>query len=323
MESPGETIRIRMEANMFVTVAICTWNRAALLNQCLQQMTQLKIPDGVQWELVVVNNNCTDTTDSVLGRWASKLPLVRVLERRQGKSHALNAAIERARGDLILWTDDDVLVDPLWLTQHVAAAREMPEASFFGGPIRPRFENRPPAWIDEAWEYISGTFAELELGDQNLRFDDRTHAFGANFAIRGDVQRSYRYDTRLGRVGESDIRCEETELQCRMMNDGHQGYWVPCASVDHIIPDERLTHDYVRAWQVGIGESIGILKNEGAESRSSWAWRKLLLHSRLQTAALHYVIARHLMPSDRWGKYYARIGFLQGRIRRLNRIRQS
>ena len=69
MESTGETIRIRMEANMFVTVAICTWNRAALLNQCLQQMTQLKIPDGVQWELVVVNNNCTDTTDSVLGRW--------------------------------------------------------------------------------------------------------------------------------------------------------------------------------------------------------------------------------------------------------------
>ncbi len=308
---------------MFVTIAICTWNRASLLDRCLHQMMQLCVPEGVDWEIVVVNNNCTDHTDRVLARYASRLPLQRVQERRQGKSHALNAAVGRARGDLILWTDDDVLVDPNWLSEYVTAAREMPQAAFFGGPIRPKFENNPPAWIEEAWQYISGAFAELELGDHDLKFDERTHAFGANFAIRTSVQRKYLYDIRLGRVAENDIRCEETELQRRMMGDGHCGYWVPGARVEHIIPGDRLTHDFVRAWQVGIGESIGILKNEGSGSRRQWAWQKILLHSRLQTASFNYLIARHVIPSGHWGKYYARIGFLQGRIRRLNRIKQG
>ncbi len=308
---------------MFVTIAICTWNRATLLDRCLQQLTRLSIPEGVDWEIIVVNNNCTDNTNVVLSRYANQLPLVSLIELRQGKSHALNAAIQRARGELILWTDDDVLVAPDWLARYVDAAREMPRAAFFGGPIRPKFENNPPGWIEEAWDYISGAFAELELGDQPLQFDERTHAFGANLAIRTEIQRRYRYDTRLGRVGENDIRCEETEVQCRMMRDGHQGFWVPGACVEHMIPDERLTHDYVRSWQVGIGESIGIIKNEGTESRGGWAWRKLLLHSRLQSASLNYMISRHVIPSSQWGKYYARIGFLKGRIRRLNRIKRG
>jgi hypothetical protein len=53
---------------MHVTVAICTWNRAGLLAQTLEQMRQLVIPPGVTWELIVVNNNCTDDTDQVIAR---------------------------------------------------------------------------------------------------------------------------------------------------------------------------------------------------------------------------------------------------------------
>ena len=305
---------------MNITIAICTWNRSSLLTRCLERLTQLSIPRGVRWEVIVVNNCCTDDTDTVLSEFSDRLPLVRIMERRQGKSHALNAAIRRAQGDLILWTDDDVLVERDWLGSYFDASRKMPEAAFFGGPIRPKFENNPPDWIHEAWQHISGAYAELELGDQSLKFDERTHAFGANFAIRTTIQRQYEYDTRLGRVGDNDIRCEETELQCRMMKDGHNGFWVPNAKVEHIIPDDRLTHDYVRAWQVGIGESIGILKNEGSESRGQWAWRMFLLNSRLQTASANYLIRRHLMRSSQWGKYYSRIGFLKGRIRRLNQV---
>ncbi len=193
---------------MFVTIAICTWNRAALLDRCLHSLTELSIPDGIDWEVIVVNNNSTDHTETILSRYANRLPLVGIMEARQGKSFALNAAIQSARGDLILWTDDDVLVDQNWLREYVVTAREMPHATFFGGPIRPVFEAEPPAWINETWEYISGAFAELELGDQSLQFDERTHAFGANLAIRTDVQREYQYDVRLGRVGDNHIRCE-------------------------------------------------------------------------------------------------------------------
>ena len=74
---------------MRVSVAICTWNRAKLLDQTLSRMHQLLIPRGVTWELIVVNNNCTDETDEVLAEHARRLPLRRMYEQTPGKSHAL------------------------------------------------------------------------------------------------------------------------------------------------------------------------------------------------------------------------------------------
>ena len=95
---------------MHLTVAICTWNRADLLDDTLASLATVAIPGGVTWEVIVANNNSTDHTDAVLARHASQLPLRRLFVAQQGKSYALNAVIERLTGDLVLWTDDDVRV---------------------------------------------------------------------------------------------------------------------------------------------------------------------------------------------------------------------
>jgi glucosyl-dolichyl phosphate glucuronosyltransferase len=65
---------------MFVSVAVCTWNRASLLDRTLQQMRRLQIPAGVGWELLVVNNRCTDETDAVLAAHGNVLPIRRLYE---------------------------------------------------------------------------------------------------------------------------------------------------------------------------------------------------------------------------------------------------
>src|SRR4051812_25844630 len=103
------------------TVAICTWNRSALLAQALEQMTRLQVPAGVTWEVIVVNNNSSDVTDTVIASFEGRLPIRRVFEPAQGKSHALNRAVAESRGDYILWTDDDALVDEGWLAAYVLA----------------------------------------------------------------------------------------------------------------------------------------------------------------------------------------------------------
>ena len=51
---------------MRLTVAICTWNRAALLDRTLAEFRKLALPPGLDWELVVVNNNSPDDTDRVI-----------------------------------------------------------------------------------------------------------------------------------------------------------------------------------------------------------------------------------------------------------------
>ena len=98
-----------------VSVVICTWNRAGLLDQTLARMRELHVPAGLAWELLVVNNNCTDDTDAVAARHRGHLPLRPVREPTPGLSNARNKGLAEARGELILWTDDDVRVDPGWL----------------------------------------------------------------------------------------------------------------------------------------------------------------------------------------------------------------
>src|ERR1700722_17754963 len=125
---------------MLVTVAICTWNRAKLLDQTLAGMRRLHILAGHTWELLVVNNDSTDHTDEVIEKHSSDLPIRKLLEKRQGLSNARNCVLAHTRGDLLLWTDDDVLVEPDWLNAYVETALQNPNAVFFGGTVEPWFE---------------------------------------------------------------------------------------------------------------------------------------------------------------------------------------
>src|SRR6478752_2238901 len=107
-----------MEVTVRITIAICTWNRSKSLRATLLSLRQLLIPPGIDWELVIVNNNCTDDTNEVIEQFADGLPILLLHERRQGLSNSRNCAVQGAKGDYILWTDDDVIVDPNWLLAY-------------------------------------------------------------------------------------------------------------------------------------------------------------------------------------------------------------
>src|SRR2546427_11619724 len=160
-----------MRNSMLITIAICTWNRCALLHQALEQMTRLQIPPGIEWELLVVNNNCTDATDEVIAAYSTTLPIQRVVEPNPGLSNARNAAVREARGKYILWTDGDVLVDKNWVVSYVAAFERWPEAAFFGGVVRPWFVVPPPAWLRRAWPRVAIAYATRDLGANPFRLD--------------------------------------------------------------------------------------------------------------------------------------------------------
>jgi glucosyl-dolichyl phosphate glucuronosyltransferase len=265
---------------MRITVVICTWNRAELLDQTLGAMHGLEVPAGVDWELLVVNNNCTDQTDAVIARHTDHLPLRRLFEPTPGKSHACNLAIAEATGELILWTDDDVLVDPSWLAAYAAAARRYPDAGFFGGKIAPWFEGSPPRWLREHWGMVANAFAVRDLGDEPFRFDARVVPYGANFSVRTAVQRAYPFDTDLGPRPGSALRMEEIVLIRQMIADGVVGWWVPAARVRHFIPTSRQSTRYLLDYGRGYGEYLTIATGpvEGVHwfGKPRWMWRQLV-----------------------------------------------
>jgi glycosyltransferase involved in cell wall biosynthesis len=231
------------------SVVICTWNRAPLLDQALTQLRALEAPPGVSWELLVVNNNCTDDTDAVITRHAPALPVRRLFEGRPGKSHAANLAVAEAQGGLVLWTDDDVLVEPDWLAQYVRAAAAWPDAAFFGGVVEPHFAAEPPDWIRRHLARLQLYYAACDYGGDERPFLGLQRAVGANLAFRADVLKRYRFDTHFGPRAEATVGggMEENLIQEAVIRDGHQGVWIPAARVRHVIPAARLTARFI--WQ--------------------------------------------------------------------------
>lgn len=260
---------------MHITVAICTWNRAGLLRQTLERMTRLRPPRG-PWQLLVVNNNCTDDTDAVLEAFASRLPLRRMFEPNLGLSNARNAAVAAADGDYLIWTDDDVLVDAQWLCAYEDAFESHPAGDFFGGPVAPWFEGTAPDWIGEAWRIIAATYAARDFGDAPFAFTSELIPFGANYAVPLKVQRRHRYDPRLGRSGTGMMSGEEVAVLRAILRDGGSGWWVPNARVEHFIPVARQSIDWVRKYHEGRGAQEARSEPSSGPTwfgRPRWVWR--------------------------------------------------
>lgn len=241
---------------MRITVAICTRNRSTSLAHTLGSIAAAHPLREASLDVVVVDNHSTDDTASIIRSYADRLPIQGVWEPEPGLSNARNAAVEVARGDYVLWTDDDVLVGHEWLRGYEDAIAAHPDASFFGGPIEPWFVGGRPAWIAATWSHIAGAYAERELGVEPFRLDPQTLPFGANMAVRLHELRSVRFDRRLGRGPERRWRVgEETALFQELLARGHQGWWVPASRVRHVIPPRRQTGRYLRDYFQGVGRT--------------------------------------------------------------------
>lgn len=118
-----------------LSVIVCTRNRSDALARLLEQLEHLVVPDGVRWELIVVDNASTDTTASMLATLQSPLPLRVVHERIPGLSRARNTGIAAARGDLLLFTDDDCLPDAHWLATVHEEFTRAPSLGVLGGRV--------------------------------------------------------------------------------------------------------------------------------------------------------------------------------------------
>jgi GT2 family glycosyltransferase len=298
----------------WISVVICTWNRSRLLRKTLEQMTRLNIPPETVWELIVVNNNCSDDTDSVLREFQGRLPVVRLFEPAPGKSYAANLAVQEAKGEYIVWTDDDVLVEPDWLQAYLAAFETWPDASVFAGAIDPWFEQLPPRWLEEVFRQVEGAYAALDHGPTGLAMTPESYPFGANMALKRSAHLLQPFDTRLGPRPKSGIRGEETFMVERLFSLGHTGRWVPEARVRHLIPAERHTLEYLEEYYSGFGEYLGVMtRYDGAGprvfGRPIWLWKETLL------SELAYRLSRMSQPPNKWILEFKRAKLARGRLR--------
>lgn len=107
---------------MRITVVLCTYNRCQSLLKALESLAASELPEAVEWEVLVVDNNSSDRTREVVEEFCRhNLTHFRYqFEPQQGKSFALNTGIREARGGIIAFVDDDVIADKAWLQNLTA-----------------------------------------------------------------------------------------------------------------------------------------------------------------------------------------------------------
>ena len=232
------------------TVLICTYNRAARLEEMLASLTATQTTRA--WSVVVVDNNSTDDTHRVTTAAAQTFPvsLQYVFEPRQGKSYALNTGIERCLSDIIVFTDDDVQVESGWLEAACVPLDGNPDLDYTGGPVFPIWGAAPPPWLDRSRGDLWGTLAILDYGTTTFVFEERQRVpLGANMAVRRRlIERIGGFHPELGRRGRSLLGQEQAEFLARAHAATARGLYVPSMRVAHHVPADRLSKSYFRRW---------------------------------------------------------------------------
>jgi glycosyltransferase involved in cell wall biosynthesis len=242
-----------VKGGLALSVLIATRDRAQLLEATLGHLRRQQL-DGVDWEVVVVDNGSTDETAAVLERAAAHLPLVVIGEPEAGKNRALNRALDAARGRLLVFTDDDMELAPDWLAGYCAAADRWPEYSIFCGPITPIYPDATPAWLREH-PYAGPAYAKFSPPQAEGPLASATLPFGGNYAVRARTMSGIRFCLKLGPKGKSFPLGDETELLRRLCAQGERVVYLPEANTGHCIQPHQITLDWLfkRAFNIGRG----------------------------------------------------------------------
>ncbi len=274
-----------------ISVIICTYNRAESLKETLDALAKLTAPSP-GFEVIVVNNNSSDATPEVVKAAAegASFPVKYVFEPKQGLSHARNSGIEEARGEFLVFTDDDIIPEKQWLSS-IRDGFMLFEADVVSGPLQALWFAQPPAWYQNPGvrKSLSGLLGELDLGPRPLIAESLEHGFmfGANMAFRKSFFSDVGvFRTDLGVSGKKHGLGEDTEILERGFRAGKKFVYIPGAKVGHKVRPEMLTPAYIRHWKYQKGLSVTrssvkpfrfppfwLLKECAGHAFSSLVWR--------------------------------------------------
>lgn len=253
---------------MTVTVLLCTYNRCQSLAKALDSVAASKLPESLEWEVLVVDNNSHDQSREVTEEFCQRHPghFRYMFEPQPGKSFALNAGVREARGDVLAFMDDDVTVDSRWL-QNLTAPLTDGKWTGVGGRIVPEQSFLLPRWLSLQDRYALAPLAMFDLGPKTAQLTEAP--FGTNMAFRRWVFNRYGdFRTDLGPQPGSEIRGEDSEFASRLLAAGERLCYEPSAVVYHSVPENRLKKEYFQAWWFDKGRAD--LRASGVPAETRW-----------------------------------------------------
>ena len=270
---------------MLLSVLIASRNGSRTLPDVLDSLLRAQAPpDG--FEVVIVDNGSTDGTAETCRAYSERLPVEVLEEPRPGKNVALNRGVDVTRGEIVLLTDDDVVLPPNFMSgYHELAVREQ-GYGLFGGHIVALWQSTPdPRILDEVplAQAFSITEKDRERGPIKAG-----RLYGPNMAVRREVfHDGLRFDERIGPNGRRTYAMgDETDFLTRAESAGFAAFFEPDIVVRHKVTDAQLGLPWLERRAIIAGRTLvqASLRRRGSLPEHAatfgfphWALRKYLV----------------------------------------------
>lgn len=250
-----------------ISVVVCTRNpRPTYMQRTLGALQNQNLPKD-RWELLIVDN---DSQPPIAGRFdISWHPRARVIrEEKLGLTPGRLRGIREASGDLLIFVDDDNVLDADYLEQALHVFYERPYLGSWSGHCRAEFEAPPPEWSRRYFGNLSIRTVDRDIWSNLPRLPE-TMPYGAGLCIRREAARHYLdlHDGGLRRIqfdraGKSLLSGGDNDLAACACDIGLGVGLIAALKLTHLIPQERLTVDYHVRLADGINYSSAMLDAE-------------------------------------------------------------
>jgi glycosyltransferase involved in cell wall biosynthesis len=248
---------LRTDLRVDFSVAICTYNGENRIGQVLERLRSQLNTDSFTWEIIVVDNNSSDRTQSVVetyqSDWNHPFALNYQFEPEQGAAFARSRAVRKSAGAWVALLDDDTLPDENWVAQAYQFAQNHPKVGAFGGQIHGDFEVEPPA----DFQRIAVFLAIIERGAKPYRYEPHKRVLppSAGLVVRRQawLDHAPQKPVLIGRTSKLMLASEDIEVNAHLQNAGWEIWYNPDMHLYHQIPRWRLERDYLLSLMNGIG----------------------------------------------------------------------
>jgi glycosyltransferase involved in cell wall biosynthesis len=309
-----------MDLEGYVSVVICTHNpRKDVLEKALQALSMQTLAPA-HWDLLIIDNDSAEPVEGwVRAPWCKNMRVIRESER--GINFARTRGLREARGDLVLFVDDDNVLEANYLATALRIGSEHPQLGIWGGIIELEFEVKPPSWIDLYRPLLAERLVERDVWS-NLIFDGDSTPITAGCCLRRELAQAFvrrmenlPAEFRLGRRGSQLTNCEDIDLAWTVCQYGWGMGLFRGLRLKHLIPPGRLEEDYLLRLSEGTAYSF-ILLNAlwGQQSRLTLLDRCV---RRYQIQKVRQLPLRARMKSELRGQQRAHRWLKTPRIRQL------
>ena len=218
--------------------------------------------DKQRWEYLLIDNSSSEPLASRADlSWQPNARHIR--EDNLGLTHARLRGIREATGEILVFVDDDNVLDADYLQQVLEVGNKYPLIGAWGGQRRPLFEQEPPAWTRRHWSHLALHEFEDDIWSNQ---PDGAMPNGAGLCVRKWVADFYaglhengKRAFIMDRSGSSLISGGDIDLAICACDVGLGVGLFASLKLQHLIPSERMREDYLLRLTEGIGYSGVIL----------------------------------------------------------------